>query len=424
MPTSRIAIIGGGPGGPTLARILQKHGIHVTVYEQEHSANARSQGGSLDLHHESGLKALREADLFNDFLKCARYESQHMRVLDKKGVVYLDEGEMGPLPEIGDEQSRPEIDRFVTRSFFYFIFQLLFLTLLRTQLRQILLDSLEKDTVKWNHKVKSITPLPTESQHKLLFANGHEETVDLVIGADGAWSTVRSLLSPAKPVYSGITFIDLTITSVDTLYPAIASIVRQGMALILSDGKGIILQRNSGGRVRVYVAVRESEDWVDTYQGGIFSNTDTSNANKVKEHIVNLFPGWDSSILDSVRRADSNSIIPRKIYALPYPHRWESKAGITLLGDAAHLMLPSGEGVNIAMIDAMDLALTIVKSGSGAEGIQVFEKKMSERAAGLAKESAVNMEIMFSQESPKSFLDHFASLMSQGGPPGEVSKAH
>ena len=124
MPTSRIAIIGGGPGGLTLARILQKHGIHATVYEQEHSANARSQGGSLDLHHESGLKALREADLFNDFLKCARYESQHMRVLDKKGVVYLDEGEMGPLPEIGDEQSRPEIDRFVTHSFFIFIFSI------------------------------------------------------------------------------------------------------------------------------------------------------------------------------------------------------------------------------------------------------------------------------------------------------------
>ena len=191
-----------------------------------------------------------------------------MHVLDKKGVVYLDEGEMGPLPEIGDEQSRPEIDRFITHSFFYFIFQLLFLTLLRTQLHQILLDSLEKDTVKWNHKVKSITPLPTKSQHKLLFANGHEETVDLVIGADGAWSTVCSLLSLAKPVYSGITFIDLTITSVDTLYPAIASIVRQGMALVLSDGKGIILQRNSGGRVRVYVAVFESEDWVDKYQGG------------------------------------------------------------------------------------------------------------------------------------------------------------
>ena len=47
-----------------------------------------------------------------------------MRVLDKKGVVHLDEGEMGPLPEIADEQSRPEIDRFVTHSFFIFIFSI------------------------------------------------------------------------------------------------------------------------------------------------------------------------------------------------------------------------------------------------------------------------------------------------------------
>ena len=62
-------------------------------------------------------------------------------------------------------------------------------------------------------------------------------------------------------------------------------------------------------------------------------------------------------------------------------------------------MLPSGKGVNIAMIDAMDLALIIVKSGSGAKGIPVFEKKMSEQAAGIAKESVINMEMMFSQDS-------------------------
>ena len=186
-----------------------------------------------------------------------------MSVLDMKGVVYLDEGKMGPLPKAGDEQSRPKINRFVVH---LFIFYLPILTLLRTQFCQILPDSLEKDTIKWNHKVKSITPLPTKSQHKLLFNNGHEE-----IGANGIWSTVCSLLSPAKPVYSGITFIDLTIISVDILYLPIAAIVCQGMVLISSDGKGIILQCNSGGCVKVYVAVCELEDWVDKYQGGIFS---------------------------------------------------------------------------------------------------------------------------------------------------------
>ena len=168
----------------------------------------------------------------------------------------------------------------------------------------------------------------------------------------------------------------------------------------------------------MYVAVREPEDWLDTYEGGIFANIDTSNADKVKDHILKLFPGWHPAILDSIRNADPDSIVPRRIYALPYPHIWNSQAGITLLGDAAHLMSPFvGEGVNMAMIDAMDLALTIVKSGAGVEGIKAFEKKMFKRAAEMAKESADNIEFIFSPDAPKPFVDRMAFFMSQGGPP-------
>jgi 2-polyprenyl-6-methoxyphenol hydroxylase-like FAD-dependent oxidoreductase len=109
-----IAIIGGGPGGLTLASILQKHGIRATVFESEASASSRSQGGSLDLHNESGLEALRVAGLFDDFMKYARYEGQQMRVIDKSGVVHLNkEGPTGPPKEEGNYQGRPEIDRFV-----------------------------------------------------------------------------------------------------------------------------------------------------------------------------------------------------------------------------------------------------------------------------------------------------------------------
>lgn len=168
----------------------------------------------------------------------------------------------------------------------------------------------------------------------------------------------------------------------------------------------------------MYIAVREPEEWLDTYEGGIFANIDTSNADKVKEHILKLFPGWHPAILDSVRNADRNFIVPRRIYTLPCPHIWNSKPGITLLGDAAHLMSPfAGEGVNMAMIDAMDLALTIVKSGAGEEGIKAFEKKMFMRAAEMAKESADNLELIFSSDAPKPFVDLMADLMSQGGPP-------
>lgn len=117
----RIAIIGGGPGGLTLARVLQVHRIRATVYECEPSAAARSQGGSLDLHPESGLRALKEAGLFAEFLKYARYEGQQLRVLDKAGVVHLNvEGPMGPPEEGEDDQGKPEIDRFVSSRLLYY----------------------------------------------------------------------------------------------------------------------------------------------------------------------------------------------------------------------------------------------------------------------------------------------------------------
>ncbi len=58
-----IAIVGGGPGGLTLARLLQMNGANVTVYERDASRSARVQGATLDLHEESGLKALRKAGI-------------------------------------------------------------------------------------------------------------------------------------------------------------------------------------------------------------------------------------------------------------------------------------------------------------------------------------------------------------------------
>ena len=70
----KIAIIGAGPSGLTLANLLQQYNILFTVYEFETGANERNQGGTLDLHAESGQLALREAGLYEEFKKYARPE--------------------------------------------------------------------------------------------------------------------------------------------------------------------------------------------------------------------------------------------------------------------------------------------------------------------------------------------------------------
>jgi 2-polyprenyl-6-methoxyphenol hydroxylase-like FAD-dependent oxidoreductase len=156
----RIVIIGAGPGGLTLARILQLKGVEVKVYQQESSIDVRSQGGTLDLYVESGQYALQTADLFDKFQALCRPEGQDTRIIDKSGKVHYEE------VSLENNFDRPEIDR--------------------RDLRQILLESLKANTIAQSHSLQSIESLGN-GQHKLAFNNGVIETADLVIGADGAW---------------------------------------------------------------------------------------------------------------------------------------------------------------------------------------------------------------------------------------------
>jgi len=74
----RIAIVGGGPAGCTLARLLQisKAPIKVTIFESDAGMESRTQGGTLDLHTNTGIAALKKAKLYDEFLKYARYDGE------------------------------------------------------------------------------------------------------------------------------------------------------------------------------------------------------------------------------------------------------------------------------------------------------------------------------------------------------------
>ncbi len=131
-----IAIIGGGPGGLTLARLLQMNGANVKIYERDVNRQVRVQGATLDLHDDSGLKALRAAGLMDAFKANYRPGADQMKVLDKNATIYLDES-FATNEE--NDFSRPEIDR--------------------GPLREILLDSLQPDTVVWDSQFLSLQPV-------------------------------------------------------------------------------------------------------------------------------------------------------------------------------------------------------------------------------------------------------------------------
>jgi 2-polyprenyl-6-methoxyphenol hydroxylase-like FAD-dependent oxidoreductase len=367
-----VAIIGAGLGGLTLARVLHIHGIAATIYEAEASANARAQGGMLDIHEYNGQLALKAAGLYEKFLEIIHVGGQASRVLDKDGNVLLDEPDDGT-------GGRPEVPR--------------------GDLRRILIGSLPADTVRWGHKVSAVSPLGG-GRHVVTFADGRAVTTDLLVGADGAWSRVRPLLSDSKPTYVGTTYVETYLLDCDTRHEACAEAVGAGAMYAPAPGKGIFAHREPKGVLHTYVILNKPEDWIARID---FSDPVTALACVAKE-----FDGWAPE-LTALFTDGETAPVPRPIHALPVEHRWDRVPGVTLLGDAAHLMIPSGEGANLAMFDGAELGKAIAANPRDVEAALIaYEKDLFPRSASEAAEAEGMMpNVCLGPGAPQSLVDFF-----------------
>ncbi len=361
-PTPRIGIVGGGPAGLTLARILHLRGIASVVFEREGYFGERPQGGTLDMHADTGQFALRCAGLEPAFRRVARYEDQGVRIADKHGRILFDHQ--------SNQGDRPEVDR--------------------VQLRQILLDSLPAGVVRWGHAPQSVEA-QRDGTFELSFNNGSApERFDLVVGADGAWSQIRPLVSPVEPEYEGILFVEFHLADVDAKHLEIAALVGHGKMFALGDCKGILAQRNSNGHVYGYAAFRAPQTWPSN------SASELSPA-AVKAQLIGVFDGWSGNLLRFIHESDDRLIV-RSLSFLPAGHSWDNRPGITLLGDAAHVMSPfSGEGANLAMRDAADLALALTDCADWKSAVARFEPVMCNRAGVAATAALTALRDVFSE---------------------------
>jgi 2-polyprenyl-6-methoxyphenol hydroxylase-like FAD-dependent oxidoreductase len=372
-----VTIVGAGLGGLTLARVLHLHGIAAAVYEAEAGADARAQGGMLDIHDYNGQLALRDADLLEQFRGLILEGRQAMRVLDPDGTVLLDQPDDG-------SGGRPEVQR--------------------GELRQMLLDSLPAGAVRWNHKVGGVRALG-EGRHEVSFTNGAVVTTRLLVGADGAWSKVRPLLSNAVPAYIGTAFVETWLFNADTRHPASAAAVGGGQMGAPAQGKAIMAHRERGDTLHAYVMLSRPLDW--------FAAIDFTDGAAAGARIAREFAGWAAPLIALITGGDDAPVC-RPLHALPAEHRWQRRAGVTLLGDAAHLSAPNGEGANLAMYDGAELAKAIAAHPGALEtALAHYEEAMFARSAKVAREGEGFYALLNSEDAAASLL---ALFRGEAGP--------
>ncbi|EXJ66652.1 uncharacterized protein A1O5_10323 [Cladophialophora psammophila CBS 110553] len=401
----KIAIVGAGPAGLTLGVLLHNRGVPFNIFELRQLPmieELAKPSGSLDLHEDSGLAAIKECGLFDQFLPLTAECSEDDRIADKDGnILYADEGE---------HSNRPEISRHA--------------------LTKLLLSSLPVDVVRWEHKLVSVTSSTTSGHTgtELNFGPRGKHIFDLVVGADGAWSRVRELLTDVKPHYAGIQNITATVRHITEKHSHLAELIGRGTFAALGIRHGVCSQRGAEDSARIYVFVTTSDEDFATSAG--LAGKTAANAKDVLLANDTLLGKWGTKLKELVRvvfdaeTADNPgaSVDVKPLYTLPVGISWDHKAGVTVIGDAAHLMCPwAGEGVNVAMCDSLLLSRAIVKAyeaaGRDAASFQrtlepllgEFEVNMMARAKEKAEETFRNGQIMFGECGAAGMVELFRS---------------
>ena len=379
----KVAIVGGGMGGLTLARLLQMQNVDVKVYERDVNRDVRVQGSTLDLHEGTGLEAMKRAGLMDEFYTHHRPIASKMLIVDKNLEIKFDDHNS----KQAISENRPEIDR--------------------APLRDILLNSLKPGTDVWDSQFVSM-----EKQGNgwlLHFKNGTSAYADLVIAADGANSKLRPYLSAEDPVYSGVTLIEGNIYNAEKNAAKLFQFAKGGKVMAFGNEQTLLYGTKGDGSIMFVASFKVPENWAT--QNGI----DFKNKEQVFTWFKEAYASWSDEWHEFFINDDVQFIL-RPQYYFPLNQSWETQENFTMIGDAAHRMPPfAGEGANVAMQDAFELAecLTGNKFPDIRTAILHFEKQMVKRGAEATFDTLENTERMHSETALEQMLGFFSQVIDE-----------
>jgi 2-polyprenyl-6-methoxyphenol hydroxylase-like FAD-dependent oxidoreductase len=379
LENKQIAIVGGGPGGLTLARLLQLKNVAVKVYERDADETTRQQGATLDLHEESGLEALRRANLVDEFYANYRPDAGKLRILNKDAAIKMDDH---TAKDFGDQ--RPEIDR--------------------APFRDVLIQSLKPNTIVWNSQFVSMES--HNSGWLLHFKNGNTFFADIVIGADGANSKIRPYITDIKPIYSGITIVEGNVYHAEKNAPKLWELVSGGKVFAFGDEQSLILSAKGEGSLSFYTGCKVAENWVEE------STIDFNNKEQVFSWFKTAFGSWNE-VYQELFASDELWFVPRPQYHFPLDQTWTTLPNLTMIGDAAHRMPPyAGEGVNMALQDVFELAecLTSNNFSDIRAAIEHYEKHMQKRASEVTQMTLNSTEMLHADDPINRMLAMFNEM--------------
>jgi len=372
----KIAIAGGGPGGLTLARLLQQSGAQVSVYERDQNRNARVQGSALDLHEDSGLAALEAAGLMEAFWTNHRPDLDSLRLTDSNGTVLHEH-----VRRMSGPGKRPEIER--------------------GPLRDLLLDSLLPGTVQWDCKLESSE---FQGEQVLLhFANGQTSVADIAIGSDGANSRMRQLVTPIQPQYVGVSLVEGLVPAAKHAIPELWDLL-EGSALIALGGERTIgMGTKPDGSVLLYAGLKTDDPAARQ------SLEEVSGPDERVRWFHANFKGWSDLWEPLFRKAVS--MVWRPLLVCPTDQHWTPKPNVPLIGDAAHVVPPyAGEGVNMAMLDALVLSKFLLSEDTPGDAIAAYEAEMFSRMRSMTADTMVNTEMFYAPDACERVVALFRSF--------------